>query len=269
MNLLWNKQYNDFGLWTLLCLLLICSLHSVAQETNITQADKSALEGIIVEKYYTATSKDAKDSVGGKLAKGSVTYRIYVNLKQGYKLQTIFGSETHPLFFETTTSFFNDTILGVKTGDKFIINNINNHNAVLDSWISIGAVSKFYNGVLKTEDSDSSIIHSKKALKKNDGLKYGDIYATTYFNLDLSVFANAKTPKRFYTNNGAWANFAWAEGITSQNCILIAQLTTDGILSFELNLQVGTPTGYSIQFVAKNPINEEVENQSLMYNLNL
>jgi len=45
--------------------------------------DKKALEGIIVEKYYVATSADLKDTVGGALPKGSVTYRIYADLKPG------------------------------------------------------------------------------------------------------------------------------------------------------------------------------------------
>ena len=47
--------------------------------------------------------------------------------------------------------------------------------------------------------------------------------------------------------------------------VLIAQLTTNGKLSFELNLQIGTPTGGTIQFVAKNPEGNELKFKQLTY----
>ena len=42
-------------------------------EVGIPEADKSALEGIIVEKYYVSDTTDQKDSLGGFLEAGSTT----------------------------------------------------------------------------------------------------------------------------------------------------------------------------------------------------
>ena len=222
--------------------------------------DVKALEHVIVEKYYTATADDCKDTIGGKLAKGSITYRIYVDLKPGYKLETVYGSDIHPLVIETSTCFFNDTILGAATGDNIIRYNVNKHNVALDSWLSMGCATNLHNAVLKSEDKDSSFITCKEQLKTSDGLKYGNISAVVYFGNNLRFFKDSIPAKRFYINDAAWANFAWVEGPTPSNSILVAQLTTDGVLSFKLNVQIGTPTGETIRFVAQaNELDQTVD----------
>jgi len=242
-----------------------------------TKEDVKALEDVIVEKYYTASDEDIKDTIGGKLAKGSVTYRIYLHLKPGYKLEMVYGYVAHPLFIETSTFFFNDTLYGHETGDKIVDKIINRHNVCLDSWLSMGATTNFHNGVLLKEDTDGTIIKGKEQLSKVDGMLYGDIFATAYYGTGLKFFKDSINPKRFYTENGAWANLKWAEGPTPTNKILIAQLTTDGKLSFELNVQIGTPTGGTLRYVAKKSEHmqdlntqhqfEEVYFEKLSYNM--
>lgn len=232
---------------------------------SFTHNDSTALENIIVEKYYVATSKDAKDTVGGKLAKKSVTYRIYVDLREGYKLQTVWGLEEQGMFFKTSTYFYNN-IYGASTGDDLLDTiKIKENNVLLDSWISMGAVTRFYNGVLLSDDNTGSIYSHKNALLQKDGLVYHDVYRTAFFNLDLSLFDKKNKTSEFIVNDGAWANFMGAQGPTSDNRILIAQLTTNGDLQFEFNIQVGTPTGEAIQFVARNPKENQVQHQSLIY----
>jgi len=232
------------------------------------EKDKAALEGIIVEKYYTATASDVKDTMGGKLAEGSVTYRIFVDMKPGYKLQSVYGTTSHPLFFESSTLFYNNVKYGSETSDYINDKIIDLHNTALDSWISMGAGTKFHNAVLKSEDNDSSIIKSKAELAKVDGLKWGDIFATAYIGIDIKFFVDSVNAKRFSTNNGGWANYAGAQGPTPENRVLIAQLTTNGILKFEFNVQIGTPEGNAIQFVAKRARDREVVNKQLSYKSN-
>jgi len=244
----------------LACLSLILVCYSFLQAQDLykpTADDLHALENVIVEKYYVATENDCKDTIGGKLAKGSITYRIYLDLKPGYKVETVFGSDIHPLFIETTTSFFNDTILGAGTGDNIIRYNVNKHNVALDSWVTLESATNFHNAVLKSEDNDSSFITCKEQLKKADGLKFGNISGIVFFGTDLNFFKNYVNAKRFVLNDGAWANFAWVDGPTPTNRVLVAQLTTDGILSFELNAQIATPTGETIRFVAKHNIADD------------
>lgn len=249
-------------------LIVIAAITNSYCQVVFSSEDSTALEQIIVEKYYTASSKDVKDTVGGVLAKKSITYRIYVDLRPGYTLQTIWGSEEQPMFFKTSTYFYNN-IYGAATGDDLLDTiQLKQHNVLLDSWISMGAVSRFYKGLPLTDDTNGSIFSHKAALSQKDGLIYHDVYRTVYFNLDLSPLDKRTKSNNFSSNNGAWANFMGAQGATPDNKILIAQFTTNGEFSFEFNIQVGTPSGEAIQFVARNPHDQQVQFQSLIFNSN-
>ena len=247
------------------CAVFINNDSLYAQARSIlTDADKSALENIIVEQYYVANATDYSDTTGGVLPKGSVTYRIYVDMKPGYTMQAVYGLPKHMLRIATTTEFFNNTDGGSQTGDLINVKKINDNTVALDSWIAMGGATKSHFGILKTEDKDGSII-KRNSLDKADGLKTGKVPPVTYFGLDLLFFDNAKHPSVFTTDNGSWAIFGGVKGPTDDNKVLIAQLTTNGKLSFELNLQIGTPTGASVQFVAKNPEGSEILFKGLTY----
>src|ERR1035437_1843495 len=223
-----KTQERAFFFFTVYAVLFSNLNLCVQADYKVNKQDKKALENVIVEKFYTATDKDILDTVGGVISKGTIVYRIYVDLLPGYKLESVFGSESHPLYIESSTTFHNDTHYGKCAGDKIVSKIINRHNTILDSWLSMGATSDFYNGVLKTEDTDGSIITDRKELLNVDGQLYGNIYNTVYFGTDLRFFLDSINAKRFYTNNGAWANLKGVEGATAANKILIAQLTTDG-----------------------------------------
>jgi hypothetical protein len=248
----------------LLIALLISLISGWAQtRTTITEEDKKALEGIIVEKYYTATEADCKDTVGGVLPKGSVTYRIYVDMKPGYKLQAVYGVSKHEFFIKTTTSFFNYSN-GGQSADEIFDSRLNQHNMALDSWITLNVCSKSCLGVLKTEDTDSSMIKNKPTLEKADGMTKGDTQKLLYYGIDLTPFKSGKFSE-FRSGNGSWVSVGKGKGPTATNKVLIAQLTTDGKLSFELNLQLGSPDGHTVQFVAKDPTGDEVKSKCLTY----
>ena len=68
-----------FTQFLLLFLFLIISSEMNAQ-----------IEKVIVEKYYISDEIDATDLTGGKVDSGSVTYRIYVDLKPGNILKKIY-----------------------------------------------------------------------------------------------------------------------------------------------------------------------------------
>jgi len=231
---------------------------------GLSDADKSALEGIIVEKYYTADAKDAADTIGGFLPIGSVTYRIYADLKPGYTLQAVYGVPTHELRIETTTEFFNNKYGGSLTGDLIDPKKINDNSVALDSWVTLGAATKSHFGIPKADDKDGSIL-KRKSLNKADGLIAGKVSPVTFFGMDLSFFQSQKKVNLFSTKNASWAVFGGVKGPTPDNKILIAQLTTNGKLSFELNIQIGTPKGATVQYVAKDPENAEIKFDALTY----
>jgi len=98
-----------------------------------------------------------------------------------------------------------------------------------------------------------------------DGLMESKIKPITYFGVIFPEVFGRKGQNEFKTDNGSWAVFGGVKGATDDNYILLAQITTEGKLSFELNLQVGSPTGANINFVARNPYREEIVFPSLIY----
>ena len=61
-----------------------------------------------------------------------------------------------------------------------------------------------------------------------------------------------------------WYCLAGAAGpVPSTNKVLIAQITTNGIFHFELNIQIGTPTGGTENYVYSNPVSGELTIPSL------
>jgi hypothetical protein len=103
-------------------------------------------------------------------------------------------------------------------------------------------------------------------LSKIDGLTKGVLPDFRIFKLDLGFFNNDTTASCFSTFDAAWAALGGVKGPTAENKVLIAQLTTNGNLTFELNVQLGTPSGRFIQFVAKNPEGSEIQFDGLTKN---
>ena len=217
------------------------------------------LKNIIVEKYYTATAKDEMESgVTNKLKAGSITYRIYVELLPDYTFQAAYGTKEHTLKINTTTTFFNH-IKGSTFANGIPDVNLKDPYVAYDSWLSVGAASAGNFGILTTED---------KAHK--DGLLPGNPAQVTSFGLDeiASVFKSTNSvtgPCSFTTNNGSWACLGGTKGPTASNRILIAQVTTDGVLSFDLNIQLGKSNGSSEKYVAHNAKEGEIESILLTY----
>jgi len=250
---------------------------------------QDGLEGIVVEKFYVSTKADnAAKLYSGDLPEGSVTYRIYVDLKPGYRFQAAYGSPQHPLVIESTENFYNHLENG-NTHPNIIPERTYKKNiALLDSWLSAGACAEGHLGILKEYDdtiSDKFIGFEKgyfKGKKKSvplceiDGMKRSAVLPVpTFFQMDFlsKVIGTTTSEKRIFTDNGAWAALgkgAVGADSLSTNCVLIAQLTTVGELSFELNLLIGAPNGSSQKYVARNPITEESEwtHPALIFNSN-
>ena len=107
------------------------------------------LEGIIVENYYVTNKYDARCIEEDQLPNNSITYRVYIDMKKGYKLQSVFGSPGHELTLSTTTFFYNhpeygNNIPNLIADDKLVLNTV-----MLDSWIGVGGGSQQQYAVLK------------------------------------------------------------------------------------------------------------------------
>ena len=249
--------------FTLVLFGLLLSCAGIAQD---------GLEGIIVEKFYVSTKADNAGKIySGDLPKGSVTYRIYVDMKPGYRFQAAYGAPEQPLIIESSENFFNHTEMGRIQPNIIPERTFQNNITLLDSWLSVGSCGEGHLGILKEYDdtiSDKFLVFEKGyfrnkkkiiPLYEKDGMTRADLLPIpTFYRMDSlgSVLGSETVSNKIEIDNAAWAcmgkGSVGADSLTT-NCVLIAQLTTKGSLSFELNVQIGAPDGTSERYVAKNP----------------
>ncbi len=249
------------------CFLFLCG----------TAAKAQGLENVQVEIFYVSNAADAAGSVGA-LPVGSITYRVYADMLPGYNFQALYGVPGDTLRVTSTTSFFNNEDYG-STTPSISTTNVRKNSALLDSYFSVGGAANGRMGVLKTEDSDGSPGNTDNILQNNDpyagapinigtttslsafdGMIPGSPVAVTFVGLtntgngDLGVFdGTSQVGGLFSTDNGSVAALGGATGPTAANRVLVGQFTTNGIFHFDLNIQIGTPTGGTENYVHSTP----------------
>lgn len=228
-----------------------------------TPPDGTALEGIIVETYYVSDSLDVTDTDGGTLDYCSVTYRVFVDLKPGYRMQAVYGNERNPMRIEVDGELFNNEDRGEQTGDAIGANFVDNNTVALDSWVTVGSATDSHWGIPKNLDTDGSIVGGENndggseaiaegllanaadyvgiPLTEADGLLEGDVPTVTTIGIDLGLFGDENAEGVFETTSGAWSVLEGAVGPTDDNIILLGQFTTSGTLSVRMNIQIGIP----------------------------
>lgn len=194
------------------------------------------------------------------------TYRIYVDLAPEHTLQMVFGSDKHPLRIESTEELFNDTLNGSKYGDRIDADRLDEGYTALDSWVTINAASDAHAGVPLDRDTDGSVLRSKRyrksPLARTDGLVPADVKQVVDFKMQPGYLGNIRGTTILCVDC-AWSVLGGTKGVTEGNLVLIAQITTSGKLSYELNLQVGKPGGGFIRYVAGDPQEGEIHHPSL------
>jgi hypothetical protein len=253
--------------------------------SSFVSFSQAGLEGIVVEKYYVSDAADSADAGDNfavyPLHVGSVTYRVYANLLPGYSVQAIFGSAQHTLNVHTTTAFYNDPNYGFKVYQGTTVSNTKKNTTLIDSYFTLGGVANGQCGVLKTEDTDGTIGNNQGILANNDilaglpitgidgvdGLMPGAPVVPTVvgINAELDIF-DQSVGNDFTVNDAAIASAGGFAGITPSNHVLLGQFTTDGVFSFRLNLQLGTPVlGVSQTFVPDFAAAGEFTDSTLVY----
>lgn len=249
---------------------------------------QNEIENIIVERYYVSDANDATDTIGGGLDQGSSTYRVFVDLCTECALRAIYGDENHPLIISSTALFFNHQDRGKIYGHNISNGALDEGTTALDSWLSMGSASNQKYGVLKTDDTDGSIVGGANndggseevpggllvhqdplagiPLTDSDGLVplNGGSSLPPNFNIIGDdpglVFGDTTVGSTFNSANvRIGCSLPGVQGPTGENQILIAQLTTVGELSFKLNLEVQRPDGSVVRFVATDSLLQEGE----------
>jgi hypothetical protein len=258
--------------------LLICNVYA-----------QDAIKNLIVETYYISDANDATDTTGGFLEPGSKTYRIYVQMKPGCKLLSLYGDKDNALKIASTAPIFNNKDYGETFGKDMRTNNLRKNTVALDSWLTLGQTTKraanTYFGVLKSHDISGSILGGLNndggsakipggllanndilaglPLTTADGMDTLSTFESNWVNSgfidqesgeDSTIFGSVKTGTEFISNSAYLANTGVMGVDPDSNLVLVAQLTTKGEISFELNLQVYDPDtdyGYRTFYVAK------------------
>lgn len=264
-------------------LLALC----IAASAMAAQAQgMGGLEGIIVERLYRTDAADAASSVdngGGTLPVDAVTYRVYVDMLPGFRLNQVAGYPgAQFMSISTTTQFYNNEDRGdvVPGFSRSVMDDAT--MAMLDSYLSFGAACAGNAGVLKSEDNGVNNIAFNAAVYNNttgydmpsvrvqDGIITASVVQPGFIGIspaELEVFNNTTNSGTFYEDNGAYYVLGGVVGATSSNRVLIGQFTTDGEFSFQLNIQVqpvGGPAGTETNYFAV-PIGNQVTHPSLIY----
>ena len=253
---------------------------------------QTLIENVVVETYYVSDSIDAADTTGGHLELGSKTYRIFVDLAPSVKLKKIYGDANHPLIFNSTDTIFNNSIDGQSFGKDFQKSRLGENTVALDSWLTLSQTTKLLAsgkttfGVLKPNDVDGSFIGGANndlgLLANNDPLAGIPItvadgndtitissvswvdfgFSNILTDEDSTIFGSIVPGTRFESRNCYLSNSGMMGADSVLNHVLVAQITTKGELSFELNLEVEiqTITGpQTVKLVARDSVLNEGE----------
>ncbi len=258
------------------------------------------LEKVIVERYYVSDANDATDITGGGLPEGSVTYRIYVDLAPGTLLKSIFGDAQHPFTISSSEVFHNNASDGQSFAKDFLRNRYLENTVALDTWLTLGQTAKqgpnTYYGVLKDQDTDGSFIGGNNndggsaaiasgllinadpscglALTLADGMDTLNSAPTNWFSNgvldflsgnDSTMFGSLVPNTSFYSESFSLSCSGVTGVIPDSNQVIIAQLTTMGEMTFQINLEVeylvdDVPTIF--HYVGTN----EIANENEVYN---
>jgi hypothetical protein len=245
------------------------------------------ISNLIVETYYISDALDATDSTNyyaepaypmPVLPAGSKTYRIYIELEPGSRLKKIYGDVSHTLKISSTQNFYNN----IDRPTAYFGYNINknwfgsNPTIALDSWLTLGLGERVNSGTLKTKDTDGSFISGTGLLNNTDASAGIPITAADGFTpapatipiwsdygfrdnisggIDTTVFGTVNNGAEFISNDAFLQQNTGEIGAASDsNKVLVAQLTTLGDISFELNvvlIEPGSSGPIEVSYVAK------------------
>ncbi len=224
------------------------------------------LEGVLVERYHEmpAATPDAPPLV---------TYRIYLDLGPGYSLLSVYGEKDRNLFFRTSTRFFNDTVHGAGSGELIQARHLAEFPAGIDSWLAFGFASSAHKAVPLHLDPDGSVLRNgadatgpgySAALGKSDGLVAASTVPEVMYLYITRSFLESLSGHVIETEAGAYGVLGHVKGATEENMVLIAQLTTDGELSYAINAGLRTPDGGILKCIAyPSRADDEVQHPAL------
>ncbi len=263
----------------------------------VTKKTSAQLERVFVEKYYVSDANDESNTSGGTLKSGSTTYRVYLDLAKKTKVIRLFGNDKFPIQFSSTELIYNNQTDGQSFGKDFVRSRYSDNLVALDSWLTIGQTSKFQGGkstfgIPKEFDKDGSFIGGVnndggsqgvvaglminkngeigKALTDADGMFTKNVNVTGWTSnglviagIDSTIFGLGGFKKDFKSNLFE-LKCDGVEGVdTVLNHVLIAQITTQGELSFNLNIELEIEEDGKLRRVLYVSKNQNTDNSTI------
>lgn len=236
------------------------------------------VEGFMVEKFYVTNAADnaGSGSTGTPLPAGSVVWRFYVDMAAGWELQSVYGDPNHELRIQTSTAFFNNIDRGEAYSHQINGGQMVNNTNYIDSYLALGGASSNRLGVMKSEDDNTNNIAFAGGYLQNNDPSAGFPLTTrdgatattitpvsiTAAGINVDVFGPGQSPvpgTTFSTTSGAWATTASCVGPTATNRVLIAQITSDGVLTYSFNVQVRNISTLAVEnYVPSNAVGTEI-----------
>ncbi|MCB0761037.1 MAG: hypothetical protein KDC12_05890 [Flavobacteriales bacterium] len=154
---------------------------------------------------------------------GASTYRVYANFTNPYdQVTAVWGQDVAPLSINTTTSFYQDFAGGLTSNDVNPANYGANPDLIYDSWVTIGREDGPNGlGVLGVNGAP---------FEAGGSLAINDVTGGAWY-----VFPDSE-PTAFPDGSGR---------------VLLAQLTTDGIVDLTFNLQYRAQDGTNPQVIGE------------------
>ncbi len=253
------------------------------------------IENVRVVTYYITDTNDATDTIGGGLAAGCTTYRVFIDLAEGRSLRGLYGRAGHPLHITSTAPIFNHLDRGKRFRHEVNNSALDEGLVALDSWLSLGAASNQRFGIRKELDADGSILGGSNndggsaeitegllnnniagagiPLTTQDGLVSG---AGTIIPPNFLItgddprqaFADSTLINLFHSEDFRMGcSTPGVQGVGDENELLVAQITTCGELSFALNIELELNNGDVVRYVAADTLldADETPNGLLTY----
>lgn len=277
-------------LYNLLCFAFL-SLSSVHAQTGLQQI---IIEKYYISNAADSISANADLSAAGyptgTLPVGSVTYRIFADLAPDWGVQVVYGVNGHPLRLQTTTQFFNHPN-GNTTAGPFAtssVGTLSSGTTLLDSYLTSGGVTTQRFGVLKTEDNSAAvptggganyISSGSTTLSNNDPntapalTAFDGIYRVTSptiigmtmlgdaANSNVNLFTDGSVVgNSLVSTNCTWGVLGQQTGPfpSGTNRVLLGQFTTNGVFTYELNLQLRNSVNFQVEnYVSSNAASGE------------
>lgn len=222
------------------------------------------IEDVVVETYAVTPGQGAGPVL--------TTYRIYLDLAPGHRLQMIYGDERHQVLIGSDAPFVNDTTGGAKFADEVDGTQLNLGSTALDSWLTIGRASSLHIGVPRNLDEDGSVLtcppypgtadlrgsDPRASLCVADGLAPDTVQNEVVDFRFASGYLHHLRGDLLESTDGAWAALGGYSGATPENMVLVAQITTSGRLFFRLNAQVVDTQGDVVKYVWNSAQGAEV-----------